>query len=538
MSVHVLPSLRRFRVIPTLTVLGILQLAAVSLLYKNAHEFECDTYAPVFLCAGLSSAVLRAMCVLGIVALALLAYRDRAQSIRAALRTELPVFWLGVQFAGFILVLLPWTYIGPNASTPTVLWSFPVWITGGTLAAVGLYFSAFQRDAWTEWKPLLTPVFLIAAAIAFFAPEIARQAENIWAFQPISYLTFNATENVLVLLGQQVYSEQENALLAVRDFAVLVGAACAGMEGFALITGFLLFYFTLFRDQLQFSRVWFLIPVGLAISWMFNIVRIVTLMLIGAHISPDLAAGGFHSHAGWLMFTLVSLGMVLTVNNISWFRREADRVQSPREPLPFWSDLTTAQIFPFIVFMMAGLVAQTLFSIPDLVYPFRMGLVALVVILFWPALRTLEWRVDPISIGVGALIGVGWILVAPDPSENSLELATALEALAPALLIGWIICRIIGSALIVPVVEELFFRGYVFRLLDRDDIKWRALALAVSSILFGVMHGRWWEAIIAGFIYALLVLRTGRIADAIVAHAASNIIIAGAAAATGAWWII
>ena len=339
-------------------------------------------------------------------------------------------------------------------------------------------------------------------------------------------------------MGQEVYGEPEIDLLAVSDFAVLVGKQCSGMEGFALITGFLLFYFTLFRDELRFSRVWFLIPVGLMISWVFNIVRIVVLLLIGAHISPELAAGGFHSHAGWLLFTLLSLGMVVTVNNIQWFRKEPSAVAVVRTPLPFWSDLTTAMIFPFIVFMLAGLLAQTLFTVPELVYPFRMGFVALVTFLFWPALKALDWRISPLSILAGAAIGVGWILVAPDASDDSLALKAAVDGLAPALMVGWIVCRVLGSSLVVPVVEELFFRGYLFRLMDRECMPWRVLALIVSSALFGALHGRWWEATLAGAVYALLMVRAGRVADAIAAHATSNVIIAGSAAATGAWWII
>jgi CAAX prenyl protease-like protein len=64
------------------------------------------------------------------------------------------------------------------------------------------------------------------------------------------------------------------------------------------------------------------------------------------------------------------------------------------------------------------------------------------------------------------------------------------------------------------------------------------LALAGSSLAFGMMHQRWIAATLAGAIYALLMYRTNRLSDAIVAHAASNALIVLWAIAAQQWSLL
>lgn len=74
-----------------------------------------------------------------------------------------------------------------------------------------------------------------------------------------------------------------------------------------------------------------------------------------------------------------------------------------------------------------------------------------------------------------------------------------------------------------PVVEELFFRGLLLRALQRRvGPGW---AVALSSVLFGLAHlqGPQLPALVAlGVLLGLLVVRTGRLGGAIVAHAVFN----------------
>jgi CAAX prenyl protease-like protein len=73
---------------------------------------------------------------------------------------------------------------------------------------------------------------------------------------------------------------------------------------------------------------------------------------------------------------------------------------------------------------------------------------------------------------------------------------------------------------IIPVAEELAFRGFLLRRVDSEDfqsVEWNSvswIAILVSSAAFGVLHGdRWFAATIAGVLYALAYVRRGSIGE-------------------------
>ncbi len=95
---------------------------------------------------------------------------------------------------------------------------------------------------------------------------------------------------------------------------------------------------------------------------------------------------------------------------------------------------------------------------------------------------------------------------------------------------------------LVPIAEELAFRGYLLRRLvstDFETVGWRTFAGApfvISSVAFGILHReRWLAGTIAGAIFALAQLRRGRIGDAIVAHAIANALLAAWVLVAGNW---
>ena len=105
----------------------------------------------------------------------------------------------------------------------------------------------------------------------------------------------------------------------------------------------------------------------------------------------------------------------------------------------------------------------------------------------------------------------------------------------------WLTARVVGSVVTVPIAEELAFRGYLGRRLvdaDFDRVSLQTFtwsAFIVTSVLFGVMHGRWLAGTLAGMCYALLLYRRGELGDAISAHAITNAMIAAYVLATGHW---
>jgi CAAX prenyl protease-like protein len=128
----------------------------------------------------------------------------------------------------------------------------------------------------------------------------------------------------------------------------------------------------------------------------------------------------------------------------------------------------------------------------------------------------------------------------PDPDKQA-AFAAALAGASPLFAACWLAARVVGAVVTVPIAEELAFRGYLGRRLidgDFERVAFRTftwLAFLGSSVLFGLMHGRWLAGTIAGMAYALVLYRRGELGDAISAHAVTNALIAAYVLATGAY---
>jgi CAAX prenyl protease-like protein len=94
----------------------------------------------------------------------------------------------------------------------------------------------------------------------------------------------------------------------------------------------------------------------------------------------------------------------------------------------------------------------------------------------------------------------------------------------------------------VPIAEELAYRGYLMRRLQKPDfdalpfqsVRWPALA--ATAILFGLAHGALWlPGFAAGMVFGLLVVRRGQIGEAVIAHATSNALIAAGVLGWDQW---
>ena len=101
--------------------------------------------------------------------------------------------------------------------------------------------------------------------------------------------------------------------------------------------------------------------------------------------------------------------------------------------------------------------------------------------------------------------------------------------------------RLFGFVLVVPVMEELFWRSFLMRRIDRADflsLDPRAastLALVATSLVFALEHREWLAGALAGLAYGMLYRRTGNLRACIASHASTNLTIAGWILATGAW---
>lgn len=143
-----------------------------------------------------------------------------------------------------------------------------------------------------------------------------------------------------------------------------------------------------------------------------------------------------------------------------------------------------------------------------------------------PGLRAGDWLLATAS-GIGVL--VIWVLL--DEGWVTFELAGGFDPRQHGSeAIDWrlTIMRLLGMAVVVPVMEELFWRSYLMRWLERqaflkvDPASVGARALLISSAVFALEHNQWLAGFIAGLVYGWLYLRTGKLWVPVIAHAVTN----------------
>jgi len=106
----------------------------------------------------------------------------------------------------------------------------------------------------------------------------------------------------------------------------------------------------------------------------------------------------------------------------------------------------------------------------------------------------------------------------------------------------YIAARILGSSLVVPFLEEVFFRSFLYRYIAKPDFESVSLStflpvpFILTAVIFASEHGQYWlSGLLCGFIYHWLVLRKQRLGDAIVAHGITNFLLGVWVVWKGAW---
>ena len=90
---------------------------------------------------------------------------------------------------------------------------------------------------------------------------------------------------------------------------------------------------------------------------------------------------------------------------------------------------------------------------------------------------------------------------------------------------GGVIYELLGSCLVIPIAEELLFRGVVYKRLRM--LFGIAPAVCLSAVLFGILHVNLVQllyAAIFGLLLAFLVEKTGKLSCAIIGHITANVV--------------
>jgi exosortase E/protease (VPEID-CTERM system) len=409
-------------------------------------------------------------------------------------------------------------------------WLAVCWFGAGITAI------AFAGFAFVPWKISVhlvrgTGLLWLYASMAVVSACFAGYSMDRWLWEPTSRLTFRLTKLFLSFFVSDIIANPATMVVGTHRFSVNIAPQCSGLEGIGLMLAFGVLWLLLSRKECRFPQSLVLIPLGAALMFLLNAVRIGSLILIGNAGARQIATGGFHSQAGWIAFTGVAVGFCFATQHIPGLRvRPLDQgsvVSAIENP-------TAAFLLPFLVILAAGMIATAFAGGFEWLYPLRFFAAAGVLWAFRRTYRGMNWSCSWMAPVLGALVFVIWIGLdhfsnpSPDHGVPAALLASSVAGRAT-----WIAFRVLAAVITVPLAEELAFRGFLMRRLvspQFDSISFRRFtwfALLVSSIAFGLLHGGHWIAgSIAGMLFALAVIRSGSMGDAVVAHATANALLA------------
>lgn len=133
-----------------------------------------------------------------------------------------------------------------------------------------------------------------------------------------------------------------------------------------------------------------------------------------------------------------------------------------------------------------------------------------------------------VALLAGWIVFLLWVAPYPDWLGGHTAIAATAMPMQTSTDMFWLICRWSGSALVVPVIEELFWRSYLMRRIDGADFMAvlpahaTTYAIALSSVLFAVEHQLWFAGLLAGLVYAWLYRQFQVLWVSILAHVTTN----------------
>ena len=175
-----------------------------------------------------------------------------------------------------------------------------------------------------------------------------------------------------------------------------------------------------------------------------------------------------------------------------------------------------------------------------------------------PLVTELRWAFSWEAVVVGVGIFFVWVGISGDwTTQNVLWAKLGLTSAPKNLPSAWnpneqfgdgsapawffVAVRILGSTFIVPPIEEMFYRSFLYRYIASVNFlsvplnQFFPLPFFVAALVFGLAHNEWLAGILCGAAYQWLVLRKNRLGDAMTAHAITNFLLGVWVVWKGAW---
>ena len=217
----------------------------------------------------------------------------------------------------------------------------------------------------------------------------------------------------------------------------------------------------------------------------------------------------------------------------------------------------TARVAPFVIFVLLT-AAQGKFD-PASAYWFYLAKTLVGIWLIFamrPLVPEMRWAFSWEAVVVGIGIFAVWVGINGEwTTQSSLWVKLGIshapkdpppvwnprEHFSPALAALFIVTRILGSTWVVPPLEEVFYRSFLYRYVAKSDFlsvplnRFLPMPFLVTAAVFGFAHNEWVAGIICGAAFQWLVLRKNRLGDAMTAHAITNFLLGIWVVWRGAW---
>jgi CAAX prenyl protease-like protein len=217
------------------------------------------------------------------------------------------------------------------------------------------------------------------------------------------------------------------------------------------------------------------------------------------------------------------------------------------------------RVAPFVIFVLLT-AAQGIFG-PTSAYWFYFAKTlvgAWMIVLLRPLIAEMRWAISWEAVVVGIGIFAAWVGVSGEWTTQSslwVKLGVSHPPKTPSTIwnpyeqfgsdsaLAWlfIATRILGSTFVVPPLEEVFYRSFLYRYLANQEFltmplnRFLPIPFFVTAAVFGFAHNEWLAGILCGAAYQWLVLRKNRLGDAMTAHAITNFLLGVWVVWRGAW---
>jgi exosortase E/protease (VPEID-CTERM system) len=413
----------------------------------------------------------------------------------------------------------------PDGSFHLPVVGFIFWLTLGVTTFVFWVLAFAPAQFWGQLMRRESIALSAASLAAIAAWAGGLLAQKLW--RPLAETTFWLAHLLLDSIYPSITSDAKEGILGTTAFQVHIAPECSGYEGMALVSVFVAVYVWLFRNELRFPQALLLFPLGILTIYLANVIRLVALILLGTHVSPQVAVSGFHSQAGWIAFTVIAVGVIAVAHRMPFFTATDTQRQVTSK-----THFATALLIPFFLMMAAAMIATAFSAGFNLFYPLQVIVTAAALWHFRRGYSGLGWECSWQAVAMGVAVFGAWIILEPVSDTTRSPVEAGLAELPYWAAGVWIFFRVAGSAITVPVAEELAFRGYLIRKLIARDFenvpfnRFTWFSFLLSSVLFGLLHDRWLAGIVAGMLFALALYRRGQLGDAVVAHVTANALIA------------